>query len=257
MLDVAIEKDRPFVGSQSQRVTFAGGSGEAGIANAGLNRWGLAFKAGKAYEGYVWIRAEKPIEVVVALENQDGSRAYAKAKIGVAGDEWKRYDVSLTPDADEANGRFALRLAAPGSFVIGHAFLQPGEWGRFKGLPVRRDVVEGLIDQGVTVLRYGGSLVNHKEYRWKKMIGPRDRRPPFRATWYPYSSNGWGIIDFLSLCEAAGFLPIPDFCADETAQDMADFIEYANGPADSEWGRRRVADGHPAPFNLKHLEFGN
>lgn len=257
VLDVAIEKDRPFVGTQSQRVTFASGSGEVGIANAGLNRWGTAFAGGKPYEGYVWIRAEKPVEVVAALENHDGSRAYAKTKIAVSGDEWKRYDFALTPDADEANGRFSLRLAAPGSFVVGHAFLQAGEWGRFKGLPVRRDVVEGLIDQGVTVLRYGGSLVNHKEYRWKKMIGPRDRRPPYRGTWYPYSSNGWGIIDFLSLCEAAGFMPIPDFCADETPQDMADFIEYVNGPADSEWGRRRAEDGHPAPFNLTHFEFGN
>jgi hypothetical protein len=175
----------------------------------------------------------------------------------VAGNEWKRYDVALTPDVDEANGRFALRLTSPGSFVIGHAFMQPGEWGRFRGLPVRRDVVEGLIDQGVTVLRYGGSMVNAKEYRWKKMIGPRDRRPPYRGTWYRYSSNGWGIVDFLSMCEAAGFMAVPDFNIDETPQDMADFVEYVNGPADSEWGRRRAADGHPAPFNLKHLELGN
>ena len=40
-------------------------------------------------------------------------------------------------------------------------------------------------------------------------------------------------------------------------QDMADFIEYVNGPADSEWGRRRAADGHPEPYRLKHLELGN
>ena len=29
--------------------------------------------------------------------------------------------------------------------------------------------------------------------------------------------------------------------------NMADFIEYVNGPADSPWGLRRAADGHPAP----------
>ena len=46
---------------------------------------------------------------------------------------------------------------------------------------MRRDVAEGLIDQGITVLRYGGSMVNNAEYRWKKMIGPRDRRPPYRG----------------------------------------------------------------------------
>ncbi|MCX7221280.1 MAG: L-serine ammonia-lyase, partial [Burkholderiales bacterium] len=34
----------------------------------------------------------------------------------------------------------------------------------------------------------------------------------------------------------------------ETPQDMADFIEYVNGPAKSAWGRQRAADGHPAPY---------
>jgi alpha-L-arabinofuranosidase len=77
------------------------------------------------------------------------------------------------------------------------------------------------------------------------MIGPRDRRPPYKGYWYPHSSNGWGIFDFLDLCEAAGFLPVVDLNMDETPQDLADFVEYANGPAGSEWGRRRARDGHP------------
>ncbi len=141
--------------------------------------------------------------------------------------------------------------------VLGHAFLQPGAWGRFQDLPLRRDVVEGLIDQGVTVLRYGGSMVNAPEYRWKKMIGPRDRRTPYKGTWYPWSTNGWGIVDFLNLCEAAKFLAIPDFHMDETPHDMADFVEYVNGPAESVWGRRRTADGHLRPYGLKHLQLGN
>jgi alpha-L-arabinofuranosidase len=40
-------------------------------------------------------------------------------------------------------------------------------------------------------------------------------------------------------------------------QDALDAIEYANGPADSHWGRLRAQAGHPAPFNLKYLEIGN
>ncbi|MGE5612253.1 MAG: family 16 glycoside hydrolase, partial [Bacillota bacterium] len=257
VLETAIEKSRPFAGTQSQRITFARGSGEIGIENQGLNRWGMAFTAGKPYEGYVWLRSEKATDVFACLESRDGSRTYAQTRLAVSGDEWRRYDFTLTPDRVDSAGRFSFRLKSPGSVVVGHAFLQPGEWGRFKGLPVRRDVVQGLINQGLTVLRYGGSMVNAPEYRWKKMIGPRDRRPPYKGTWYPYSTNGWGILDFLNVCEAAGFLAIPDFNIDETPQDMADFIEYVNGPADSEWGRRRVADGHPAPYNLRHIELGN
>jgi hypothetical protein len=89
------------------------------------------------------------------------------------------------------------------------------------------------------------------------MIGPRDRRPPYKGLWYPHSTNGWGIIDFLDLCEAAGFLPIPAFNMDESPRDMADFVAYVNGPAESEWGKKRVADGLPASYRLKHIELGN
>src|SRR5262249_487249 len=151
----------------------------------------------------------------------------------------------------------AIKLKQPGTLRVGYAFLQPGESSRFKGLPVRKDVAQGLIDQGITVLRQGGSMVNAAEYRWKKMIGPRAKRAPYAGTWYPDSSNGWGIFDFLNFCEAGGFLSVPDVNCNESPEDMADFVEYVNGPAHSEWGRRRAADGHPKPYGLKHLEIGN
>jgi hypothetical protein len=255
--EFALETRDPFIGRQSQRITFAGGIGEIGVENQGLNRRGLCVRKGKSYEGYVWARAEKPIDMYVALESHDGTEAYAERRLRVRSNEWQRLEFRLMPRGSDQTGRFAIKLKTPGSILAGCAFLQPGKWGRFKGLPDRKDVAEALIHQGITALRYGGSMVNAPEYRWKKMIGPRDRRPPYRGTWYPHSSNGWGILDFLNLCEAAGFLPIPDFNMDETPQDMADFVEYVNGPADSAWGRKRVADGHPKPYRLTHLELGN
>jgi hypothetical protein len=253
----SLESKDPFSGRQSQQVTFASGSGVIGIENQGLNRWGMNFVKAKTYEGYVYVRASVPTEFFVSLESRDGQSIYAEKRLKLAGGDWQRLNFTLKPNAADRAGRFAIKLKQPGTLSVGYAFLQPEDWGRFAGLPVRKDVAQGLIDQGITVLRQGGSMVNAAQYRWKKMLGPRAKRPPYAGTWYPYSSNGWGIFDFLNFCEAAAFLPVPDVNCNEAPQDMADFIDYVNGPANSEWGRRRVADGHPKLYGLKHLEIGN
>ena len=270
----AVDQERPFVGRQSQRITFTQGQGRVGVENQGLNRWGLSFVAGKPYEGLLWARAATRTDIHVALESKDGGRVYAERTIAVESGEWQRLIFTLEPDAADTAGRFSVTLGNPGSVSLGYAFLQPGSWGRFRELPVRKDVVDGLIRQGITVLRYGGSMINGADqypdrsdavltaglcdkYRWKQMIGPRDRRPPYRGFWYRYSSNGWGIMDFIDLCRAAGFLAVPDFNMGETPQDMSDFVQYVNGPPDSPWGKRRAADGHPEPYRLRYLQLGN
>ena len=79
--------------------------------------------------------------------------AYAETRLDVAAGDWQRLDFTLNPNASDKAGRFALALKQPGSIVLGHAFLQPGEWGRFKGLPGPPRRGRGLIDQGITVLR--------------------------------------------------------------------------------------------------------
>ncbi|HWB13862.1 MAG TPA: alpha-L-arabinofuranosidase C-terminal domain-containing protein [Pirellulales bacterium] len=254
----ALLTDQPFIGSQSQQMEFVSGEGEVGLENRGLNRQGMCFRAGKPYDGYVWMRSQTPGEIWVTMEDGDGTRRVAEAVLKTAGGaDWQRLDFSLIPEVDIERGRLAISLRRPGKVVLGHLFLQPGEWGRFRKLPDRREVVEGLIEQKLTVLRYGGSMVNHPEYRWKKMIGPRDRRPPYHGTWYQHSTNGWGILDFLDLCEAAGFLAIPDFNMGESPQDMADFVEYVNGGTDTPWGGRRAEDGHPQPYALRYIQLGN
>ena len=253
----SLDRHQPLLGSQSQRLTLTGGEGALGVENQGLGREGMFFVGGQPYEGVLWARTDEPTSVWVALESHDGAQVHAEQQLAVAAGDWQRLEFTLIPSSPETKSRFAITLRKPGSIVLGHAFLQPGAAGRFAGLPVRRDVAEALQDQGITVLRYGGSMINHPEYRWKRMIGPRDRRPPYSGTWYPYSSNGWGIVDFLNVCEAAGFLAIPAFNMGETPQDMADFMQYVNGPAESPWGRRRVADGHPQTYALRYLELGN
>ena len=253
----SLDLQHPFTGIQSQRMSFVSGQGDVGLVNRGLNHWGMNFIAGKSYEGRIWVRADASTELLVALQSRDGKKTYAQKSLNVPASDWTPLDFSLTPDTSDTQGALALAIKRPGSVTLGYASLQPGSWGRFKDLPVRKDVAEALINQGVTIIRYGGSMVNAAAYRWKNMIGQRDRRPPYPGHWYPYSSNGWGVIDFLNLCEAAHIVAVPDLNINESPQDLADFVEYVNGPAKSEWGKRRAADGHPTPYRLTHLELGN
>lgn len=252
-----LDTHKAFSGAQSQEINFISGSGCMGIENQGLNRRGMNFAKGKAYEGYLYVRADRATPVVVALESKDGVAVYAEKTLDCKPGGWQRLDFKMTPNASDQAGRFVIKLKQPGAITVGYAFLQPGSWGRYKNLPVRKDVAEGLIAQGVTILRYGGSMVNNPEYRWKKMIGPRALRPPYEGHWYPHSSNGWALFDFLNFCEAAGFLGIPDLDINETPGDIADFMDYLNAPPDSFWGKKRAAAGHPQPYRLKYLELGN
>ena len=41
--------------------------------------------------------------------------------------------------------------------LLDQALLQPGPWGRFRNLPVRRDVVEAIQRSGWQTLRLGGT----------------------------------------------------------------------------------------------------
>ncbi len=260
-------------GRQSQKIAFLDGgagldAGEVGIENQGLNRWGLNLAGGQPYEGALVALAEADVLLTVALEGRSGDRIYAEETLTVRGDStWQRLEFTLTPSASDPQARFAIKLRRPGAVWLDYVLLQPGAWGRFHGLPVRKDIGQGLVDEGLTVLRYGGYMINtdweHETrcpgsgYRWKKMIGPRPDRPPYLGTFYPYNTNGFGIPDFVAYCEAAGFLCVPAISPSELPEDAADLVEYLNGGPETTWGQRRAADGHPAPFGVRYLQIGN
>jgi alpha-L-arabinofuranosidase len=242
-------------------MTYISGSGEIGIENQSFNRWGMNIEARKPYDGYLYIRTSAPTTVYVAFESQSGTTVYAETSFTAYTPHWTRYDFTLTPNNSDPHGRFAIKLKESGSIDIGYAFVQPGAWGRFKNLPVRKDIAEGLAAQGNTFLRFGGSsvgsLVIDVGYRWKNMIGPRDARFATGGLFNPYGTNGWGIFEFLNLVEAMGVVGIPAVSINESSQDISAFIEYVNGPISTTGGQQRAADGHPEPYRLRYLELGN
>ncbi len=242
----AWDDNNPYNSAHSQKIEFLRGDGTAGVANRGLNRWGLSVRDGRTYAGRLYLRqASYDGKVTVALQSADGARTYAKQEVGPVGKDWARYDFSLKATADDANARFAVWIDKPGAVWVDQVYLSGTGDDLFHGLPMRADVGKMLVDEGLGVLRYGGSMVNAPEYRWKKMIGDRDRRPQYKGWWYPHSTNGFGIEDFVQFCRAAGFEPVFAINDEDTPEDAADLVEYLNGPATSEWGKRRAANGHP------------
>jgi alpha-L-arabinofuranosidase len=252
------DDQNPFNGKYSQRIEYLGETGKAGLINGGLNRWGIAVKSGQQFQGRVYLRSENlGGPVFVALQSADGANQYAVQQISGTTGDWAKYPFTLTSNATDPNARFAIWMENSGTLWIDQAVLEGTGEERFHDLPFRADIGNSMVDEGLTFLRYGGTMINAPEYRFKKMIGDPDLRPPYRGHWYPHSTNGFGIEDFVKFSKAAGFEYAFAINIEETAQDAADMVEYLNGDASTTWGAIRAANGHPEPYQVKYIEIGN
>ena len=171
-------------------------------------------------------------------------------------------EFELIPQNNTINGSFGISLKAPGKVELGFAFLQPGEWGRVKGYPIRKTFADALKKQGIKVFRYNGSMVDVGAdtylYRWKKMIGPIDeRRVTLRSGFNLYATHSFGFIEMLQAAEAIDAIAIIGMSMDENYEDIRDFVEYVNGSIDTKWGALRASHGHPEPYNLKYIQVDN
>ncbi|BCM94176.1 extracellular exo-alpha-L-arabinofuranosidase [Abditibacteriota bacterium] len=252
------DRVNPYNGTWSQMIQHGTGQGTVGVANKGLNRWGVAVKRQRPLGGRLYLRAQDlQGPVTVALQSANGQITYATQTIAKVGTDWAKYTLSLTPNADDANARFVITLDKPGSLWVDQVVLSGTGNAQFKGLPIRADIARAMQEQGIKFLRYGGTMVNAPEYRWKNMIGDPDRRPPYRGHWYPYSTNGFGIEEFLRFCEAANIEAAFAINVEESEQDVADLVEYLNSNVNTVWGKRRAQNGHPAPYKVRWIEIGN
>ena len=178
-------------------------------------------------------------------------------------------------------------FVSPGTKVRADAFsLKPTNTA--KGW--RKDVVEGLQRVNPKLIRFpGGCFASFHD--WKDGIGPIDqRRPEPSYFWGDLNYNDVGTDEFLQLCEMLGsesmlvvnmFHPDKRFFAnngvneyeagkephgfeipgitdiDEGIRRAAQWVEYCNGPADSEYGKLRAENGHPEPYHVQYWEMDN
>ncbi|MBO6077450.1 MAG: carbohydrate binding domain-containing protein [Bacteroidaceae bacterium] len=266
-----------------------------GLDNEGF--FGIGIVRGEQYNFSVWARSENPVVLRVELVNTASmgeNHFVCQQKLTINGKEWKQYKVTLRPTEtlEKATLRIFMETRGGASVDLEHISLFPADtWkGREGGL--RKDLAQALADLHPGIFRFpGGCIVEGTDletrYNWKNTVGPVENRPLNENRWeytfphrfYPdyFQSYGLGFFEFFQLSEDIGAEPLPilscglacqfqndDINAhvpvdqlDPYIQDALDLIEFANGPADSKWGKVRADMGHPEPFNLKCIGIGN
>lgn len=264
-----------------------------GISNNGYD--GIVLKKGAKYDFSVFLRnpdgIDKDVRIVLSQPGMGWGRpatALADTTIRVSGREWKKYSLTLQSKSDAANAQFQLLSLTAGEMDIDMVSLFPQD--TYMGHGLRKDLVQALADLQPKFMRFPGGCVVHgggdgfwDTYRWKTTVGPREQRRQIKNTWGYHQSMEMGYYEYFQLCEDLNMEPLPILpCGvncqgtnggwnmrtqaqdaapmedmDEWAQDALDLIEWANGPADSKWGKVRADAGHPEPFGLKYLGLGN
>lgn len=266
-----------------------------GLTNEGF--FGVAFREGDDYRFSVWARTagcgSSKIRVELADPASMGeTQVMASQTIDITSPEWKKYTATLTPSATVRKGRLRVFLDSPSGCDLEHISLFPADTWKGHENGLRKDLAQKLADIRPGLLRFpGGCIVEGTDlptrYRWKNTVGPVENRPlnenrwhyTFRHRFFPdyYQSYGLGFFEYFQLAEEIGAEPLPVLSVGLACQyqnrdmsahvpldslqpyidDALDLIEFANGPADSEWGAIRAEMGHPEPFNLKFIGIGN
>jgi len=244
-------------GVSSERLILTGDAPEW----RGIRQDGFAVVGGREYAGHAWIKSTTAdSSVAFALETPQGA-TLARAEQPLKAGDWQRYDFKLTPASGLHPAVFRIMFNHPGIVWIGAASLMPAD--NIDGL--RRDVVELARTMDIPLIRWpGGGFTD--SYDWRLAIGPRDKRRPQPVGIYANPAeydarvdpSDFGIDEFIHFCRLVGAEPYltADF-GRGNPEEAREWVEYCNGPATSEWGARRAADGHPEPYNVKTWGVGN
>jgi alpha-L-arabinofuranosidase len=273
-----LNTDRPH----SLQLTMLSGVGSVGAANAGF--WGMSLQAGASYNLSFYARAANGFTgpVSARLESTNGSQTYAQASFNGLSPNWQRFTATLTPTATDTNARLTVSISQTGTIWLTVVSLFPNGAFHNRTNGLRADLASSLAGLQPSFLRYpGGNFIESwnvtNAVRWKKTVGDLALRPGhLNDSWGYWSTDGFGLHEFLLFCEDLGMEPLYGINAglclgyngdtnntvplDQMGpwvQDALDLIEYCNGDTNTTWGALRAANGHPAPFNLKYLEIGN
>jgi len=286
--EVTVRDDAPFNAANPHYVRIASeGTAPLGISNEGFR--GMGVTKGETYNFSAQVRgvAEAP-GLRVQLYGGDGT-LLDSVLINEFSTNWNKCTAALHPRDTDPKARLAVLVEGKGALDVDMVSLFPAHTWKNRLGGLRADMVQKLADLKPGFLRFpGGCIVEGsvlgRRYQWKNTIGPIEERRLLINRWnYEflhrptpdyYQSFGLGFFEFFQLCEDIGAEPLPilncgmacqfnsgELCAPEDLthyiQDALDLVEFANGPADSVWGAKRAAMGHPEPFHLKMMGVGN
>ena len=266
-----------------------------GLTNEGY--FGIGLKKGEQYRFSVWAKAPKgngTIRVQLINENSmDEHQEFVEQALNITSADWKKYTLTLTSPLTLKHAKLRIFLKGANSVALEHISLFPVNTFKNRENGMRRDLAQALADLHPGIFRFpGGCIVEGTDldtrYQWKNTVGPVENRPLNQNRWehtfdyryYPdyYQSYGLGFFEFFQLSEDIGAEPLPILSVGLACQyqnwekesahvpmnelqpyidDCLDLIEFANGPADSKWGKVRADMGHPEPFNMKYIGVGN
>jgi alpha-L-arabinofuranosidase len=251
----------------------------AGILNDGF--WGIPVKANTTYHGTIYAKTDTDDigPVTVSLVADQSGKVLASTAITDVGTAWADHNFTLRTGAVDlvsAANHFQITVTHSGSLWLNLATLFAPSY-HDRAIGTRIDLMQKLAAMHPAFLRFpGGNYLEGDRiadwYDWKKTVGPLVNRPGHPSPWEYWSTDGFGLLEFLEWCEDLHMQPVmavyagyslkgqhvtpgPDL--DPYVQSALDEIEYATGGANTTWGSRRVADGHPEPFHITYLEIGN
>ena len=119
----------------------------------------------------------------------------------------------------------------------------------------RKDVIDALRDAKCSIVRWPGGCFS-QAYHWKNGVGPK-REPAWDRAWRCEDPNTFGTDEYVKWCRKVGCEPyICTNAGTGTGEEMGEWVEYCNLP-EAGWGRRRVANGHREPYDVKYWNIGN
>ncbi len=259
-------------------VNSANPKNDAGFYNSGF--WGMAVRPSTTYRGSFYAKADSSAigSLTIRLVNDRTGSVATSTSVTSLGDSWQRYTFTLKTGTllPSAGNHLEFLVEHPGTAWFSLISLFPPT---YKNEPngKRIDLMEMLAALHPAFLRFpGGNYLEgehlNEHYEWKKTIGPLVDRPTHPTPWTYRSSDGMGLLEFLTWCEDLHMEPLLAVFSgysllqehidaganlEPYVQDALDEIEYVTGSTSTHWGAERAKDGHPAPFHLGFVEVGN